>query len=53
MRLLKTTALGAAWLAGQFVGFYPEQDTFTRRWKVDARFEPTMEDAVRERRYAA
>jgi glycerol kinase len=53
MRLLKTTALGAAWLAGQFVGFYPEQDAFARLWKVDARFEPTMEDAIRDRRYAA
>ena len=53
MRLLKTTALGAAWLAGQFVGFYPEQDTFARRWKVDARFEPAMDYAGRDRRYAA
>ena len=51
--VLETTALGAAWLAGQFVGFYPEQDTFARRWKVDARFEPAMDDAVRDRRYAA
>ncbi|APO87749.1 glycerol kinase GlpK [Marivivens sp. JLT3646] len=51
--VLETTALGAAWLAGQFVGFYPEQDTFARRWKVDARFEPTMDDALRDRRYAA
>ncbi|WP_438987597.1 hypothetical protein [Marivivens donghaensis] len=40
-------------LSGQSVGFYPEQDTFARRWKVDARFEPAMEDAARERRYAA
>ncbi|MCL7407679.1 hypothetical protein [Marivivens donghaensis] len=40
-------------LAGQSVGFYPEQDTFARRWKVDARFEPAMEDTVRDRRYAA
>ena len=51
--VLETTALGAAWLAGQFVGFYPEQDTFGRSWKVDARFEPTMDDALRDRRYAA
>ena len=51
--VLETTALGAAWLAGQFVGFYPEQHTFARRWKVDTRFEPAMEDTVRDRRYAA
>ncbi|MCL7409632.1 glycerol kinase GlpK [Marivivens donghaensis] len=51
--VLETTALGAAWLAGQFVGFYPEQVTFARRWKVDTRFEPAMEDTVRDRRYAA
>ena len=51
--VLETTALGAAWLAGQFVGFYPEQHTFARRWKVDTRFEPAMDDAVRDRRYAA
>ena len=50
--VLETTALGAAWLAGQFVGFYPEQDTFAQRWKVDARFEPAMDNAVRDRRYA-
>ena len=40
-------------LAGQSVEFYPEPDTFARRWKVDARFEPAMEDTVRDRRYAA
>ena len=40
-------------LAWQSVGFYPEQDTFARRWKVNDRFEPAIEDAARERRYAA
>ena len=50
--ILETTALGAAWLAGQDVGAWPDQEGFARLLKLDRRFEPTMAERERERRYA-
>lgn len=50
--ILETTALGAAWLAGQDAGVWPDQAGFARLLKLDRRFEPTMDAAERERRYA-
>jgi glycerol kinase len=38
----ETTALGAAYLAGLGVGFWPSADALTGQWQVDRRFEPTM-----------
>jgi glycerol kinase len=38
----ETTALGAAYLAGLAVGFWPSVDAITGQWKVDRRFEPAM-----------
>jgi glycerol kinase len=38
----ETTALGAAYLAGLGVGFWPSVDAITGQWKVDRRFEPVM-----------
>jgi glycerol kinase len=52
-QVLETTALGAAWLAGMQAGVYPAQDEFARTWALDARFEPTMDAATRDARYAA
>ncbi len=51
--ILETTALGAAWLAGQQSGVWPDQTGFSRHWMRDRRFEPTMAAADRDRRYAA
>ncbi len=51
-KVLETTALGAAWLAGMRAGVYPDQDGFAAEWALDRRFEPAMDDATRTRRYA-
>jgi len=49
----ETTALGAAYLAGLAVGFWPSVDAVSGQWKVDRRFEPAMPrsttGALRER----
>lgn len=50
--VLETTALGAAWLAGQRAGVYPDQEGFAANWMLERRFEPTMEDAARDAAYA-
>jgi glycerol kinase len=53
----ETTALGAAYLAGLAVGFWPSVDAITGQWRVDRRFEPQMTRsaaaALRERWSAA
>jgi len=53
----ETTALGAAYLAGLAVGYWPSADAITGQWKVDRRFEPSMApaaaSALRERWTAA
>jgi glycerol kinase len=49
----ETTALGAAYLAGVAVGYWPSVDAITDQWRVDRRFEPAMSrsaaSALRER----
>jgi glycerol kinase len=50
---LETTALGAAWLAGQQAGVWPGQEEFTRIWALDRTFTPGMDETTREARYAA
>ena len=49
--VLETTALGAAWLAGQKAGIYPQMDEFARNWALEKRFEPAMAEANRNARY--
>ncbi len=51
-KVLETTALGAAWLAGMRAGVYPGPDEFARTWALDRRFEPVMQPELREERYA-
>ena len=51
-RVLETTALGAAYLAGMHVGFYPGLDEFSSTWALERRFTPAMEAAERERKIA-
>jgi glycerol kinase len=38
----ETTALGAAYLAGLAVGYWPSVDAITGQWQVDRRFDPVM-----------
>ncbi|MBM9593092.1 glycerol kinase GlpK [Roseitranquillus sediminis] len=49
----ETTALGAAWLAGMRAGLYPGQEGFAESWRLERRFEPQMDEALRDARYAA
>ncbi|MEZ5772165.1 MAG: glycerol kinase GlpK [Defluviimonas denitrificans] len=52
-RILETTAMGAAWLAGQRAGILPGMAEFAASWTADTRFEPKMEEGARSVRYAA
>ena len=49
-RILETTALGAAWLAGSRAGVWPGMEEFAESWELDRRFEPAMPDADRARK---
>jgi glycerol kinase len=51
-RVLETTAVGAAYLAGLQAGLYPSPDVFAQQWALERRFAPTMAAAERERRLA-
>jgi glycerol kinase len=48
--VLETTALGAAYLAGLAIGFYPSLDAISRSWRADGRFMPSMPAATRDAR---
>lgn len=50
-RVLETTALGAAYLAGLRIGFYPDPPEFAKSWSLDRRFEPSMAEGERSRKY--
>ena len=49
--VLETTAMGAAWLAGMRAGVYPEQNEFSKSWSLEKRFQPDMDNDLREQRY--
>ena len=49
--ILETTAMGAAWLAGSRAGVWAGRDEFSKSWARERRFEPTMSDELRSRRY--
>jgi glycerol kinase len=46
--VLETTALGAAYLAGRHVGFYPDLEAFSKHWTCDRRFEPHLDSSERK-----
>jgi glycerol kinase len=50
--VMETTALGAAYLAGFAAGVCPEPAEFATRWRRERRFEPDMDQATRERKWA-
>jgi glycerol kinase len=50
-KVLETTALGAAYLAGFRAGLLPPPETFARSWKRDRRFTPKMKPDVRDAKY--
>ena len=49
-KVLETTALGVAYLAGLQAGLYPQLETFAERWSRDRRFEPAMPEDERQRK---
>ena len=48
-RVIETTALGAAWLAGLQAGVFRSIDDLGKRWGRDAEFTPRMPDRERAR----
>ncbi|MBS7544383.1 glycerol kinase GlpK [Ancylobacter oerskovii] len=48
----ETTALGAAYLAGLHAGVLPKPQRFADHWRLDRRFMPSMEQALRETKLA-
>jgi glycerol kinase len=48
-KILETTALGAAWLAGSRAGVWPGMKDFAKNWALDRRFKSSMDDAERKR----
>ncbi|EOD67392.1 glycerol kinase GlpK [Amycolatopsis vancoresmycina] len=47
----ETTALGAAYAAGLAVGFWKSEDDIRTNWAQDKQWDPSMDDARREREY--
>ncbi|MBM3520096.1 MAG: glycerol kinase GlpK, partial [Alphaproteobacteria bacterium] len=51
-KILETTALGAAYLAGLGAGLLPAPEVFAKSWKLDKRFVPRLDAETREAKYA-
>ena len=50
-KVLETTAMGAAWLAGQRAGIYPKQAEFAATWALERSYEPEMSEDRRAALY--
>jgi glycerol kinase len=48
-KVIETTALGAAYLAGLAVGYWKSPDDVKAHWQVDRSFEPAMPEAEAQR----
>jgi glycerol kinase len=51
-KVMETTALGAAYLAGRTADLCPDLPDFAAQWRLDRRFTPRMDETTRERKYA-
>jgi glycerol kinase len=51
-RVIETTALGAAFLAGLHAGLWPSLDALSATWSLDRAFRPAEDTPSRDRRYA-
>ena len=51
-KVLETTALGAAYLAGLAVGFWKDQNEIRSNWAVDREFTVQMDEPLRTKCYA-
>ncbi len=45
----EATVLGAAYLAGLAVGYWPDKETIARQWQMDRVFKPQIDDEARRR----
>lgn len=50
-KILETTAIGAAYLAGLQKNIYPAPEEFAKSWKLDRRFTPKLAEDIRMRKY--
>ena len=50
-KVIETTALGAAYLAGLAVGYWEDKDEIAQKWKINREFKPNMDEKKRERLY--
>ena len=50
-KIVETTALGAAYLAGLAVGFYDDFNSIKNNYKIDKHFAPIMEEEKRKKLY--
>ncbi len=50
-RVLETTAVGAAYLAGLHQGIFPPPEQFSETWQRECRFTPLLDEEVRIRKY--
>ena len=50
-KVIETTALGAAYLAGLAVGFWRNMDEISEKWNVDRVFNPEMDEMHKEKIY--
>ena len=46
-KVVETTALGAAYLAGLAVGYWSSTDDIQKQWQMESIFSPLMTDAKR------
>ena len=51
-KVIETTALGAAFLAGLQAGLWPSLDALSATWSLDRAFRPAEAAPSRDRRYA-
>lgn len=50
-KVIETTALGAAYLAGLAVGYWNSKDEIAKQWEIDRKFEPDMDEETRNKLY--
>ncbi len=48
-KVLETTALGAAYLAGLAVKFWPNKEAIKKSWQLDQSFTPSMDASTRQK----
>lgn len=51
-KVIETTALGAAYLAGLAVGYWKDKEDIAQKWQMDRNFKPEMSGEDRDKLYA-